>query len=519
MQNRRLTTSLVVAGATIAGGLAAGAPAAQAAGFTCSATAVKGALLGQTLPAPVSANVGETTCKAASAGGDSILPEPLGTSAVFARTAFTGSTPQTNVATAEGGLADLRLLPIPDLPIQAQLDQLAASVPKVEIPVGPLATLLGMSPNGVITLDISQALRPLLQPKGELLRIRGGTATAVARCDAGKMDFTGTSRVLGVSLLGQELPVDEIVRQTVSIVGGGSVSLANLDLTKIIPQGIAPELVAAVQARLATVLRQLPPIQIPELLANVRITPGKQVRTATGLTQTALDVKIAVGGQPILDAQVGEASVGAEGIDCAGTPPQSVSAAALQCTTRRLTLIDVFQRNGRVQLYGAADKRYVGRTVDIFFRDTNKRVARAKVLQNGTFKTTAKLPARKVRGTNRARYQARLSKEKSLDLKLQRRMVVESVRVASGKVRISGTVVKPLANPTRTIEVRQRVSCSKMKVVARVKPDRNGKFSVTVDAPPSQLAAVYRFATKVRKTTRNPKTYPTFTLPRYVDLS
>jgi hypothetical protein len=179
----------------------------------------------------------------------------------------------------------------------------------------------------------------------------------------------------------------------------------------------------------------------------------------------------------------------------------------------------VFQRNGRVQLYGAADKRYIGRTVDIYFRNTRKRVARAKVLQNGTFKTTAKLPKRSVRGTNRARYQARLAKEKSLNLKLQRRMVVESVRVGKGKVRISGTVVRPLAKPARSIEVRERVSCSKTKVIARVKPNSKGKFSVTVDAPPAQLAGVYRFATKVRKNTSNPKTYPTFTLPRYVDLS
>jgi hypothetical protein len=41
---------------------------------------------------------------------------------------------------------------------------------------------------------------------------------------------------------------------------------------------------------------------------------------------------------------------------------------------------------------------------------------------------------------------------------------------------------------------------------------------VSVAAPPNQLAAVYRFATRVRKTSTNPKTFPTFTLPRYVDL-
>jgi hypothetical protein len=127
------------------------------------------------------------------------------------------------------------------------------------------------------------------------------------------MDFTGTSRVLGVSLLGTELPVDELVKQTVSIVGGGSVTLADLDITKLVPQGIAPELFLALQAQLKPLLAQVK-IDIPKLLADVRITPGKQVRTATGLTQTALDVHIAIAGQPILDAQIGEAKVGAEGL-------------------------------------------------------------------------------------------------------------------------------------------------------------------------------------------------------------
>ena len=104
-------------------------------------------------------------------------------------------------------------------------------------------------------------------------------------------------------------------------------------------------------------------------------------------------------------------------------------------------------------------------------------------------------------------------------LKLRRRMVVRSVRVSGGKVRIRGVVTKPLAAPARTIEVRRRVSCKRWVLVKRIKPKRDGSWSTTVDAPPSQQAAAYRLATKVRKFRRNPKTYPTFTLPRYVDLT
>ncbi len=97
-------------------------------------------------------------------------------------------------------------------------------------------------------------------------------------------------------------------------------------------------------------------------------------------------------------------------------------------------------------------------------------------------------------------------------------MVVRSVRVSGGRVQITGLVTRPLANPARTITIARRVSCTKSVVVARVRPNARGEFSVTVAAPPKQAAAAYRLSTRVSKTRRNPKAFPTFTLPRYVDL-
>jgi hypothetical protein len=130
------------------------------------------------------------------------------------------------------------------------------------------------------------------------------------------------------------------------------------------------------------------------------------------------------------------------------------------------------------------------------------------------------MPSPRIRGTNAARYQARIGRERSLRLKLQRRMVVRTVRLSQrrDRVRIIGRISRPLASPVRTIEVRRRISCRRSAVVARIKPNRRGEFNVLLTAPPNQQAAVFRFATRVRKTTRNPKTYPTFTLPRFVDL-
>ena len=133
------------------------------------------------------------------------------------------------------------------------------------------------------------------------------------------------------------------------------------------------------------------------------------------------------------------------------------------------------------------------------------------------FRTTAPLPARALRRSNRARYQAVLGRERSLRLKLVRRMVLTAVRRSGGRVTISGRVVGPLANPVAPIVVRRRVSCSHTVVARRIRPSRDGRFRVTLAGAPRTLAATYRFETKVRRKTTNPKLFETFTLPRSVE--
>jgi hypothetical protein len=56
-------------------------------------------------------------------------------------------------------------------------------------------------------------------------------------------------------------------------------------------------------------------------------------------------------------------------------------------------------------------------------------------------------------------------------------------------------------------------------LVKRFKPDADGRFRVVVKAPKNQAAAVYRLATRVRYRAGNPRSYPTFTLPRGVALN
>jgi hypothetical protein len=195
----------------------------------------------------------------------------------------------------------------------------------------------------------------------------------------------------------------------------------------------------------------------------------------------------------------------------------TASQLALQCPQRKLMLIDVLQRGNHVALLGAADRSLIGRKVTITFLANHKRVASAVVGFDGFFGTTAALPSRRVRFTNRASYQASIGAVRSPSLKLTRRMLVDSISAShAGKVVIHGRVVRPLAQPIATIFVQRRVSCSSYVTVKRIKPRRNGTFTVTLAAPPNTQAAVYLATTRVRQTVRNRKTFPTSTLPRVV---
>ena len=500
--------SIVVSAAAAAATLISASPASAASSYQCEAGALRGQVLTAPAIEPITANKGTAFCRAQKGGLASALPAPLAVSTLFAETGLSGSSGAVTeqVATASGGIADLRIGPALDLGANLPVEQALAGLPVVTVP-------------GVGTLDVRGAVLAALQPSAEVLRVQIAVAYARAQCADGKLQLSGSSNLAGIKLAGLDLPTDKAATQTVQVVGGGTINLSQLDPATLLPPGV--NLTPVTQVTYDAVVGAVPPIVIPATLAELSITPNVQEKTATRLTQRALALNLKVGGQQILDLVLGEATAGATDVDCAaaaGSPSQ----AALACTTRRLVLTDVFERGGRVRLTGAADRRLIGRTVNIHLVRAfggGPRVARAKVTRDGSFRTTAALPPRRVRGSNNTRYQARLGKERSLRLKLRRRMVVRSVRVSGGKVRIRGVVTRPLASPIRTIEVRRRVSCRRWVLVKRIKPKADGSWSTTVDAPPSQQAAAYRFATKVRKFRRNPKTYPTFTLPRYVDLT
>jgi hypothetical protein len=501
---------------------APGQASAAATTFNCDASALSGTVLSAPAIEPSTANRGQDACHTASGPIPdlSALPLPLGASVLAARTTLDGPAdrPDLQIASAVGGVADLTVKALPDLPIQLPTAQIPAQL------LQPITVPLPIVGN--VTVDLKPAIDALLPngklPSVDLLRVQAATAYASAKCQGGTLQLSGNAQVAAISLLGVAQPISQAIDQNLSLIDTQSISPSSISVANatITPSIVDPALLATLQTLInQKVLDAAPNIVIPATLAHVKVTPGGQTNANGSLTQRALEVQVSIAGQSLADLVLGEASVGAAGVSC--TPQSSVLSSSelmLQCTKRRLVLIDVLEQRGRVKLLGAADRALVGRTVDIVFSATGNVVAHAQVQPDGSFATTATLPARSIRFTNRARYQAVVGKERSLRLKLHRRMVVSGLTSKGGKVTISGRVLPPLGSPVRTIVLTRRLSCSKTEVVKRFKPARDGSFRVTVAGPVGQAAAVYRMQTSVRKTTRNPKHYPTFTLPRAVEL-
>jgi hypothetical protein len=187
------------------------------------------------------------------------------------------------------------------------------------------------------------------------------------------------------------------------------------------------------------------------------------------------------------------------------------------CSDRRLVLDDVLVRGGRVALDGSAATDLAGQKVTILFDDKNA-VATATVGPDGHFATTAPLPARAARTSNATRYLARVGAQKSLDLKLARRLVLAPPTAHGGTAALSGQVVAPLTTPVAPVAIQQQTACGAWTTVKRFTPGASGRFGVTVGAPEGAGAAIYRLSSAVRRTAANPKAYKTYSLPLPVRL-
>jgi hypothetical protein len=479
-------------------------PNASAAGWTCEASALRARVLSAPTIEPAVANRG-ATCQEAGGGGAfaPALPAGLTATVLTASTLLEGAIAAPDperTARATGTVADVGVASLPELPIELP-DPDFSGLGAVNTPVG--------------RVDLRPALEALIQPRAlpdvELLRVKAAQADASARCVGGIPRFSGASSLASIAVNGEELGLANAVNEIVRLIDSQTIDPSDVDISKIVrPPGVD---LSALQAVIQPVLNGLPNITVPATIARIRVTPNERIESGTRLIQRALRAEITIAGQQLADVVAGEAIVGVDDINCGG-----VAGLALECTLRRLVLIDVYEHAGRVRLLGAADRRYIGRRVRIRFMADGRTVARPRVRKYGTFRATAPLPDARIRWTNRARYEASIRKQRSMRLKLMRRMLVTEMSSRKGVVTIAGRVVQPLTEPVETVLVKRRVTCERWKVVKRFKPARDGSFRVRLKAPDDGEAAVYRMNTRVKLYDWFAKTYPTFTLPRYVDL-
>ncbi len=195
------------------------------------------------------------------------------------------------------------------------------------------------------------------------------------------------------------------------------------------------------------------------------------------------------------------------------TAPKAVEELLLGCGKRSLVLNDVLIRGGRVALNGSAAKSFVGKKVKIVF-DGGQQVATATVQANGQFSTTASLPPAKLRDSNSARYLAESGGQRSLDLKLTRRLSLEAPSFSGGTVTLSGQVVAPLGKPISPVTVEQQLECGKIGKVVTFTPEAGGHFRVTIPGIPANAkAGIYRLSTSVLKSPGSHHLFATFSLP------
>ncbi len=515
----------------VAGGVTLAPTAAQAADdtFGCSASAVSGTVLGQAI-APLASAGGSGTCTTSDSSG--VLPALLGGGAVTAATRSAGSaTSLTDVGDIRvGGLDALTsLLPAAILP--EGLTALPVSLPVVPLPtsglpVGGLPT--GPLPTGsllpsLIKIDALAAARALIGSAQlpDLLSLSRVRSSATASCAHGVPALNGLTQLAGLQVLGQDLGVDRALDQVVPVRAARSIGLDQIDLSKIgLPAGLSftdPIVGPVLQAAVTSALSALPPIEIPALVGNVKVTPGAQEQTDGGLVQRAARVQVSVLGQDLVDLSLGQAAVSASCGTQAADTVTPASQLAVQCAKRPVTLVDVGERKDHVSLLGAVSAANVGRKVSIVFSKTGKVVSTAVVRPDGFFRATAPLPAAGIRGSNDARYQAVLDGHKSLALKLRRRMRISRMRNLGDTVQIIGKITGPLV-PGQQIVIQQRESCTKDVVVKRFTPTKAGVWRVTLKAPTEGQAAVYRATTQVFSSDESEARFPTFTLPGYVSL-
>ena len=201
---------------------------------------------------------------------------------------------------------------LPDLPLTIPVPDLS-SVPTVPLPGG--------------SVDLKPIVAALLPdgklPNVDIVRVQGVAGLRVNGAVRRRPSRSSrhARRSPGISVLGQELPLNEVVERTVSLVDSQNIDPSNANLADVqLPLGLTLD-TSASAARSAAApagARRAPDdLQSRRPLATVKITPAQQIREGNRLTQRALQVQVGLLGQQLVDLVIGEASVGFDAVDCA----------------------------------------------------------------------------------------------------------------------------------------------------------------------------------------------------------
>jgi hypothetical protein len=160
-------------------------------------------------------------------------------------------------------------------------------------------------------------------------------------------------------------------------------------------------------------------------------------------------------------------------------------------------LNDAYIHGNRVALAGGAVKNLIGKTIKILFGTALKQVATAVVQSNGQFATTAPLPPARIREALSTRYEAAYGKDRSLHLKLTRRLLLEPPRFSAGVVTLTGRESLPLTKPVAPIVVEQQLECGHTTIAKTITPPKSGLFHITVAVPARAKAGIFTLKSKV----------------------
>lgn len=537
----RKTLSTATAAAALVGAVSWTSPA-QA--LDCSASAVRGTILGQTIE-PVVA--GGTGCTDQSAELSS-LPAPLaGTLGAATRFAGSADDPASQRAGALASVENLTVGALSAIPVDLPKAQIPAGLGALEIPLpvtgGGLLGGLGLpSSITVDALPAAEALVPVRSLPDVPLAAIGALRSAVgATCLNGLPDLLGSSAIDGLRGLGQILPVDEPVQRAVTLLEELTIPLSQADLSKVrLPAGLSfddPVTGDVLRTAVRQVLDGLPPIVVGGTTGQVETAPAEQISRDGALEQRALRMTVSVAGQKVADLVMGIARIATDGLRCtkaaplvkagaemrqepsvAAVPPGIAPATqlAVSCMDSRVGLIDIRDKGDHVWVRGAADKKLVGRKVRIVSAWNGRTVKTTWVRESGYFKTRAPMPREAIRFSNDTRYVAMVAGETSNALKLHREMRFTKITTQGRKVTLQGRIFAPLAKG-ELINIRQYVNCDERRIVERIAPRKDGTFKVTVTAPEEMNAVSYLAYTEVLNDMRHKK-FPTFTLQGYVSL-